>query len=170
MMMGVSAETAVEDKIVLRRYLQYGVDRLLVIGASVVTLILGLLVAFPLIMAGAPKFVIYVPFGAFILMLIVGDLLVDVWTPHKRDGATPGMLLFDLRIVSTEGKPLAVRDYLVRWALSVVDGLFLGLVGALLIAFTPRHQRMGDIVARTVVVRPRGRCVHEDHLDSAGRA
>lgn len=161
MMLGVLGETVVEDvekvedKVVLRRYLQYGVDRLLVLGASVVTLLLGLLVAFPLVLAGVPKFVLYVPLGLFILTTIVGDFLVDVWAPHKRDGATPGMLLFDLRIVSAVGKPLAVRDYAVRWIMSIVDGLLLGLVGALLIALTPRHQRMGDIVARTLVVRPK---------------
>ncbi|MFJ8958468.1 hypothetical protein ACIRG5_03710 [Lentzea sp. NPDC102401] len=40
-----------------------------------------------------------------------------------------------------------------RWLLMAVDGLLMGLVGAVLIAVTPRNQRLGDIVAGTMVVR-----------------
>jgi uncharacterized RDD family membrane protein YckC len=47
----------------------------------------------------------------------------------------------------------SLRSYMIRWLMAVVDGYFFGLVGALAIAFTPRHQRFGDMVARTVVVR-----------------
>jgi uncharacterized RDD family membrane protein YckC len=153
MMSGVSAEVVAEDRIVLRRYLQYGIDRLLTIGAATVTVIALFMLALLALTAGWPRFVLYVPVGAFILVVIISDLLIDVWIPLKRAGSTPGMLVVGLRIVAIDGRQLGVRDYLLRWLLSVVDGLFLGLLGALLIALTPRHQRMGDIVARTLVVR-----------------
>lgn len=153
MMSGVSAEVVAKDRIVLRRYLQYGIDRLLTVGAATVTVIVVFLLALLALSAGWPRFVLYVPVGAFILAVLVSDLLIDVWIPLKRAGSTPGMLVVGLRIVSVDGRQLGVRDYLLRWLLSVVDGLFFGLLGALLIALTPRHQRMGDIVARTLVVR-----------------
>jgi uncharacterized RDD family membrane protein YckC len=44
-------------------------------------------------------------------------------------------------------------QYCVDWLLMVVDGYCFGLVGALTIALSPRHQRFGDMAARTVVVR-----------------
>ena len=58
-----------------------------------------------------------------------------------------------LRITTLRGGEPSLRAYLVRWLLMAVDGLLLGLVGAVLIAVTPRNQRLGDMVAGTVVVR-----------------
>ena len=40
-----------------------------------------------------------------------------------------------------------------RNALKLVDGFFNFLVGILLVAFTPEWQRVGDLAARTIVVR-----------------
>jgi uncharacterized RDD family membrane protein YckC len=38
-----------------------------------------------------------------------------------------------------------------------VDGFFNFLVGILLVAFTPEWQRVGDLAARTIVIRvPKG--------------
>jgi len=73
--------------------------------------------------------------------------------PHRHGGATPAMRRLGLRIVRIDGGEPSLRDYLVRWLLFAVDGLFLCLVGVVLIAITPRNQRLGDIVTRTVVVR-----------------
>jgi uncharacterized RDD family membrane protein YckC len=35
----------------------------------------------------------------------------------------------------------------------VVDGFAFGLAGLLVMLLSPRHQRVGDLVARTLVVR-----------------
>jgi uncharacterized RDD family membrane protein YckC len=141
-------------RVVGRRYLQYLVDRLLIVGAGLVVAV----VVFGLVLlglwAGWPAtFMLYVALVLYILAVLAIALWIDVWIPHTRGGATPAMRWFGLRIVSLHGEPPSLRDYLVRWLLSVVDGLFLGLAGAVLIAMTPLHQRMGDIVACTVVVR-----------------
>jgi uncharacterized RDD family membrane protein YckC len=41
----------------------------------------------------------------------------------------------------------------IRWVLLIVDSLVSGLVGLLAMFATERHQRVGDLVARTIVVR-----------------
>jgi uncharacterized RDD family membrane protein YckC len=87
-------------------------------------------------------------------VVVVGcDLLIHVWVPLRRGGVTPGMLVVGLRIETTQGGAPGVRDYLVRWFLFTVDGLLLGLVAVVSIAATERRQRVGDLIARTVVVR-----------------
>jgi uncharacterized RDD family membrane protein YckC len=91
--------------------------------------------------------------AVWLVGMIGGGLWVDVWLPYRNGGATPGMRWLRLRIVTVDGTPPRLRDYVVRWALLVVDGVLLGIVGAILIAVTDRHQRLGDVVARTLVVK-----------------
>jgi uncharacterized RDD family membrane protein YckC len=68
--------------------------------------------------------------------------------------ATPGKALLDLRVASVDGRPLNARQAVVRNLLRIVDGLpFLYLAGIIAIAASKRHQRVGDMVAGTVVVR-----------------
>ena len=58
-----------------------------------------------------------------------------------------------LRIVRTDSGQLALRDYLLRTLLLVVDGFLWGLVGLALMLISRRHQRLGDLVVNAVVVR-----------------
>ena len=85
--------------------------------------------------------------------LFAGNLWFDIWYPRGMGGATPAMRWLGLKIVTIRGDEPSLRQYFLRWLLMVVDGLFLGLVGAVLIAVSPRHQRLGDMVAGTLVVR-----------------
>jgi uncharacterized RDD family membrane protein YckC len=69
-------------------------------------------------------------------------------------GRTLGMRRLGLRIVDlSTGGPVPRRLLTRRWLLFLVDGAFAGLLGLLVIALGPRHQRVGDLAARTVVVR-----------------
>jgi uncharacterized RDD family membrane protein YckC len=40
-----------------------------------------------------------------------------------------------------------------RWLMVMLDGLSGGLLGLLIMAVTPKHQRLGDLAAHTIVVR-----------------
>jgi uncharacterized RDD family membrane protein YckC len=84
-------------------------------------------------------------------------LLVLPFTVHvllaARDGRTPAMRLTGLRIVTTAGERPRFTAYVIRWLLMVADGAVFGLVGLVVIAATKRRQRIGDIVAGTLVVR-----------------
>jgi uncharacterized RDD family membrane protein YckC len=86
-----------------------------------------------------------------------GLLLALPFTVHvllaAASGRTPGMRLTGLRIVTTAGGRPRFTAYVVRWLLMVADGALFGLVGLVVIAATRRKQRIGDIVAGTLVVR-----------------
>jgi len=68
-------------------------------------------------------------------------------------GRTPGKLVIGIRVVGTDLQPCGVGRAIVRNLLKVVDGFFNFLVGILMVAFTPDWQRLGDMAARTIVIR-----------------
>jgi uncharacterized RDD family membrane protein YckC len=72
-------------------------------------------------------------------------------------GQTPGKRLLALRVVSADGYPATLAQNLLRSALWPVDVLLpvpvpFGLLGLVVIAVTDKRQRIGDIVAGTLVV------------------
>lgn len=75
-------------------------------------------------------------------------------------GRTPGKAAMGLRVVTTEGGPIRFRHAATRAILSIVDFHITGGAAALFTAFSnARSQRLGDIVAGTVVVRERSGAV-----------
>jgi len=70
-------------------------------------------------------------------------------------GRTPGKMALGLRAVTTDGAPIRLRDATLRAMGGVVDRLLPpgGVTGALFVLFTPRHQRLGDLIAGTMVIR-----------------
>ncbi|MFD2420845.1 RDD family protein [Amycolatopsis pigmentata] len=151
----MSVDDVPTTAVVLRRYAQYALDFLLLMIAVLLLLVGGLFLALKALGAGWPRQVLYVPVAVAIVAGLGCTLLNEVWLPHKRGGATLAMRWLGLRIVKIDGESPRLRDYLLRWLLNCVDGQCFGLLGAVIIAVTPRHQRLGDIVARTLVVRVR---------------
>lgn len=71
-------------------------------------------------------------------------------------GRTPGKAIMGLRVVTVEGAPITFRHAAIRAALGLVDFYAtVGVVGVLSSLLAERHQRLGDFVAGTVVVRER---------------
>jgi uncharacterized RDD family membrane protein YckC len=79
------------------------------------------------------------------------------WLPHRRAGRTPAMRWLGLRAVRLDGGPASLPALTLRWLFLLVDGMLLGLVGGLAILLTDRGQRLGDVIAGTVVVLDRPR-------------
>ncbi len=75
-----------------------------------------------------------------------------------RDGQTPGKRAMGLRVIREGGYPVGVREAVVRNLLRIVDILPppTWLVGGTAMMLHPRTQRVGDMVAGTVVVREGG--------------
>lgn len=98
-------------------------------------------------------------YGVCAVLMLVGAAVgwsVFAWWPHRHQGRTPAMGWLGLRIVSadTGGQP-TLGALSLRWLLLMVDGAFAGLVGLIVMSNNPRHQRLGDMAASTVVVRTR---------------
>ncbi|MBC8187283.1 MAG: RDD family protein [Proteobacteria bacterium] len=71
-------------------------------------------------------------------------------------GRTPGKILTQLRVVSADGRVIGWRQSLLRNLLRMVDAMPAGyLVGIVAMLASPRTQRLGDLVANTVVIRER---------------
>lgn len=71
-------------------------------------------------------------------------------------GRTPGKQLTRLRVVCDGGNVLGWRQSLLRNLLRMVDSLPAGyLVGVVAMLISPRMQRLGDLVAGTIVIRER---------------
>ena len=69
------------------------------------------------------------------------------------NGQTPGKRLVRIRVIGDSGRPITVYEALIRNLLRVVDqfpGLY--VVGIISVFVTARNQRLGDVVAGTVVV------------------
>ncbi|MBI4933917.1 MAG: RDD family protein [Actinobacteria bacterium] len=70
-------------------------------------------------------------------------------------GRTPGKRVFGLRAVTLEGAPIRLRHAVLRMMGGLVDRFLppLGVTGTLMVLGTARHQRVGDLMAGTIVIR-----------------
>lgn len=84
------------------------------------------------------------------------------------NGRTIGKRLMGLRAISADGAPLSKQQALARNALRAVDFLPVAYgVGGLLASIGPSSQRLGDLVAHTIVVRERKRAIDLGHFSVA---
>jgi uncharacterized RDD family membrane protein YckC len=71
-------------------------------------------------------------------------------------GRTPGKAALGLRVVTREGSPISFRHAAIRASLALID-LYITLGGGaiLTVLLSKREQRLGDLVAGTLVLRER---------------
>lgn len=109
--------------------------------------------------AGVPDMALVIAASFVVPLLLFGYPVIceALWR-----GRTLGKAVLGLRVVTVEGAPVRFRHALLRGAADLVDlyglGVLLvapGAVGAVAIAASKRNQRLGDMVAGTVVVRER---------------
>ncbi len=93
-------------------------------------------------LVGAPAFLWFlIAFGYYIFM-------------EGQFGATIGKKLIGLKVVKIDGgAPLDWQAAIVRNVLRLVDGFLFYLIGAIIVWSSKNKQRLGDMVAHTVVVR-----------------
>lgn len=69
-------------------------------------------------------------------------------------GQTLGKKLIGIKVVKEDGKAANMTDAFLRTLLRLIDALpFLYLIGFILILATEKKQRIGDMVAKTIVVK-----------------
>ena len=100
------------------------------------------------------------PALATALVVVLGVLGLVAWPTAWETltrGRSPGKIAFGLRVVRDDGGPIRFRHALVRalTGLAVDFGLLSGVVAMVVAACSPRGQRVGDLLAGTVVLRER---------------
>jgi uncharacterized RDD family membrane protein YckC len=112
------------------------------------------------------------------VLFLVPITFYSLYSEILMDGQTIGKWILKLKVINVDGFKPAITDYVMRWFLRIVDfNLFLLLfvyvaslglneqyillvllflfgkmVGFLLILFTNKNQRFGDIIANTIVI------------------
>ncbi len=137
------------------------VERFLAVIIDLIILaLIGLVIAIPLgifaavgILAGASSGYLGLLFGPFTLILFVLWILYFTYFEGTR-GQTIGKMALHLRVISaTSGQTPDMTHALVRSVLRIIDWLpTLYLLGFIVALLSSRKQRLGDLIADTLVV------------------
>jgi uncharacterized RDD family membrane protein YckC len=153
-----SVDLALEPAGLGSRFLAIMIDALLQWGAAV--LILLILISTTTLGSALGSFNLKMVNGVLvaILLLLAGFLFFGYKLLLEAfwNGQTVGKRIVGIRVIKANGLPVDFVQVLVRNLLRVADYLPLQyLVGSVAIVVSERGQRLGDIVAGTVVVRDR---------------
>jgi len=92
--------------------------------------------------------------AAYILLLFGLFVFYHLAFEFIWNGQTPGKRILQIRVVQSNGMPLTIQGLLIRNLIRLFDFLpFFYGVGLLAIFVTKNTQRLGDLAARTIVVR-----------------
>ncbi|WP_162354540.1 RDD family protein [Natrialba swarupiae] len=147
-----------EDEVLVGRIGAYVVDSIVVFGGIVFLFVTT---------AIASTFLQTVSNALSTLIVFVGITAVFVFFIYYffmmegHFGRTPGKALFGLVVVKEDGSKCTMGASVVRNFLWLIDGIgFWPLVVAVVCFFTDRNQRVGDMVAKTVVLRAKRETEH----------
>ncbi len=140
-----------------RRLLAYVVDLILcytavfVLGVILVVAVVG---ASASAMSDAVEGTLKTGIGLVLLLLFAVQWVYFVaW--EATTGRTPGKSAVGLRVVTLQGRPIGFGPAALRNVLRAADMLPSAyVVGVVTMALTPRFQRLGDLVAGTMVIVP----------------
>jgi uncharacterized RDD family membrane protein YckC len=81
------------------------------------------------------------------------------------NGQTVGKRMMGIKVISLSGNQPAFSQYLIRWLFRLVDLWMSSFVLAtIMVAATEKHQRLGDLVAGTTLVKTRPRTAVDQTL------
>ena len=141
--------TRAEVKVTGRRVVQYLIDSFLVA-------LVPSLVSIPFDRSDSTFIHILGGIVAFVVFALIG-FLYWVFFTHRQEGQTLGMKLLRLRVISKGGGPANMAQLTIRWISLILDAIpytwpLTGLVGFIVILCSRDRQRIGDHLARTLVV------------------
>ena len=93
------------------------------------------------------------PAGGGLVAVGLGWALYYYFACESGSGQTVGKRVMNIRVVGVDGAPAGMREIALRTVLRVIDGLFLYLVGLIvMVATKERRGRLGDLVGDTMIV------------------
>lgn len=138
-----------ETRVTGRRVVQYLIDSFLV------GLIPGL-ISIPFDRSSSTFIRVIGGIVTFVVFVVIG-FAYWVYVPHRQNGQTLGMKLLRLRVISKGGGRASMGQLFIRWICLILDAIpyswpFTGLVGFIVILCSRDRQRIGDHLARTLVI------------------
>ncbi|MFT3904605.1 MAG: RDD family protein [Niabella sp.] len=90
----------------------------------------------------------------FYVLLLLPLLFYHLLFEMFMNGQTPGKRALKIRVMLSDGRNATFRQYFIRWVFRLFDISFTQGVAALFaIALSNKKQRIGDMVANTIVVK-----------------
>lgn len=92
-----------------------------------------------------------------ILLIYLPYMFYSPIIEYLTNGRSLGKLALGIRVVKADGEPAGLREYFIRWIFRVIDIWIggLGFLAILLSSTSERRQRLGDVMADTVLIKIR---------------
>ena len=89
-----------------------------------------------------------------VILLALPFIFYNLASELLLNGQTVGKKVMGIKVVSLSGEQPSFSQYLNRWVFRLIDFTLTGyMVGVIMVAATDRKQRLGDLVAGTVLVK-----------------
>lgn len=131
------------------------VARIIDLGIFVLIFILGYIVFGGILDLGNSDIAAIVAYCTYGALFVFYDLLCEIY----MNGQSLGKKSMKIKVISADGNRPTVGQFLMRWIFRAVDFLVPGFamagggVALITAVFTEKEQRIGDIVAGTVVIK-----------------
>lgn len=126
---------------VFQRILAFSLDLILMVAFTLLTFLI---------------FVQVTSIWSGMFMLVLDSIIWFVYflvSEITMNGQTFGKRIMKIRVVKLDGTAPTWSAYLLRWVFAPIDYSLGGSIAIILITFTKKGQRLGDIVAGTTVVK-----------------
>ena len=88
------------------------------------------------------------------IILALPVVCYDLFSEVFFNGQSIGKRVTGIKVVSLNGERPSLSQYLIRWLFRIVDFTFSGgMLAVIMVAATRDHQRLGDKVANTILIR-----------------
>ena len=98
------------------------------------------------------QFTNFAMWGVYMAIVFIIGLAYFTYFEGKS-GQTPGKKALGIKVVGVDGKAIDYTDAFIRTILRIIDGIAFYIVGFIFIIATEKSQRLGDLAAKTVVVK-----------------
>jgi len=123
-----------------------------ILAVLIDAIFLGLFYYFIFFLLSVTKFEKYFSSWAFISVLMLPYLLYYPILQYWNNGQTLGKQLVKIRIVKQDNSHPRLGDFLIRWIIRLFEVNTIPGLGFIVMLFSDKNQRLGDIAAKTVVV------------------
>jgi len=106
---------------------------------------------------------IEIGFAAQMILFFLIPVSYYLLSEMYMNGQTVGKRQMSIRVARIDGAQPTFSNYLLRWMLFFVDAGFM-CIGVLVMLFTEKGQRLGDLAAGTIVIKLKNRVTLNDTI------